>query len=437
VCEYCVSGHSCDHGTERAHSTPCVCSTAGPGKCPECGCDCASWDWGLGFAGPATIRSFLGVGDDENPGFSSYPAAKAQLVAAATQELQEGEADPRDAEWIARNLPEGTYPDRASVLAALTATVASPLESSSGLVTALSMYAIALGSRLVVGPDQTVVLVSKSGHPMDRFGPGEHLISRETAPLAAAQSRAPAPGYSKGVISATPFFASTRESRAALQRTGRARSGEPVAVRGTITFSISSLAEFLARSGPRPRSVSAAETDAAVNAALGTSIDQALAAHDAGEFSASGKLVEEAIRSAAAQAGLRVTTVALQSAGPMSPADRMAAIQERQRQALAHMPPEVQAQMQAQMAMAMAQASAARAARTGGTGGSAPVVPPSVPGGAPSAGTCPACHASNPPGVRFCGSCGKPLPVHRACPKCGAEVPPGVKFCGNCGSPMA
>jgi class 3 adenylate cyclase/tetratricopeptide (TPR) repeat protein len=45
---------------------------------------------------------------------------------------------------------------------------------------------------------------------------------------------------------------------------------------------------------------------------------------------------------------------------------------------------------------------------------------------------CPSCGSSNPPGNRFCGSCGSPL--ERSCPACGAANPPANRFCGSCGT---
>ena len=44
---------------------------------------------------------------------------------------------------------------------------------------------------------------------------------------------------------------------------------------------------------------------------------------------------------------------------------------------------------------------------------------------------CSACGAENPPGFKFCGSCGAPLAL--TCPDCGSEIPPGFRFCGACG----
>lgn len=46
--------------------------------------------------------------------------------------------------------------------------------------------------------------------------------------------------------------------------------------------------------------------------------------------------------------------------------------------------------------------------------------------------TCPNCGADNPPGARFCVSCGQPLP--RVCPNCGADNPSGARFCNQCGA---
>jgi class 3 adenylate cyclase len=47
---------------------------------------------------------------------------------------------------------------------------------------------------------------------------------------------------------------------------------------------------------------------------------------------------------------------------------------------------------------------------------------------------CQQCEAESPPGFRFCGHCGAPLPS--ACPACGTTVPPGFRFCGYCGEPL-
>src|SRR5713226_3701036 len=47
---------------------------------------------------------------------------------------------------------------------------------------------------------------------------------------------------------------------------------------------------------------------------------------------------------------------------------------------------------------------------------------------------CPSCQHENPPGSKFCNTCGAKL--DSACPSCGHEVRPTAKFCGECGTPF-
>ncbi len=51
---------------------------------------------------------------------------------------------------------------------------------------------------------------------------------------------------------------------------------------------------------------------------------------------------------------------------------------------------------------------------------------------------CAKCNTQNPPGNKFCASCGAKLgPATAPCPKCKAQVSEGSKFCPECGGPMA
>ncbi|HEY7870122.1 MAG TPA: adenylate/guanylate cyclase domain-containing protein, partial [Methylomirabilota bacterium] len=45
---------------------------------------------------------------------------------------------------------------------------------------------------------------------------------------------------------------------------------------------------------------------------------------------------------------------------------------------------------------------------------------------------CPQCQHANPPGAKFCSSCGGRLAV--ACPACGHANVPGSRFCNDCGA---
>lgn len=437
VCEYCFSETPCDHGGGSPGSHGCACALAGTAKCPECGCDCDPWDLGLGFVGPASIRSFFGVGDDENPGFSEYPATKAQLVAAARGELEELEEGASDVEWLTRTLPDGTYQDRGEAVASLCPVLAWTDADPSRFVAALPMSGVATGTKIVVARDQFAALVGKDGQPLDAFGPGEYIVSRESAPRAAAQSRPPVPGRSRSVISARPYFGSSKEIRTPIARPGRSRAGEHVQIRVTAAVSLTSLNEFLARSGRHPGGISATEAAVIVTSIVGPALDEAIAAHTANELSGASPLVEQAIRTGAASGGLRVSSVTFDAAGSGAASDPMAAMLEMQKQAMAHLPPEQQARIQAQMAQAMERAQAARTAR-GGSPAPRASPGPMVAGPAPpiAGATCPACKTANAPGTKFCGSCGQPLSPKPTCPRCHQAVAAGLKFCGNCGSPL-
>jgi ribosomal protein L40E len=64
-----------------------------------------------------------------------------------------------------------------------------------------------------------------------------------------------------------------------------------------------------------------------------------------------------------------------------------------------------------------------------------------VGGVAESSTNCPKCNATIPTGVKFCDSCGAPVPVPAStgkfCSECGEKNEPGAKFCKSCGKPIA
>ncbi len=47
---------------------------------------------------------------------------------------------------------------------------------------------------------------------------------------------------------------------------------------------------------------------------------------------------------------------------------------------------------------------------------------------------CPECGVLNPPGTKYCSSCGKLLA--KVCSNCGETLAAGQKFCPNCGTPV-
>ena len=49
---------------------------------------------------------------------------------------------------------------------------------------------------------------------------------------------------------------------------------------------------------------------------------------------------------------------------------------------------------------------------------------------------CTNCGEEIEDGMKFCGSCGTPVPQNKKCPSCGAEIPLKMKFCPECGTPQ-
>lgn len=57
--------------------------------------------------------------------------------------------------------------------------------------------------------------------------------------------------------------------------------------------------------------------------------------------------------------------------------------------------------------------------------------------GAAAGVSCPQCQSANPPGARFCISCGAALAdAPRVCPGCGTSNPPQARFCAGCGTQL-
>jgi membrane protease subunit (stomatin/prohibitin family) len=74
-----------------------------------------------------------------------------------------------------------------------------------------------------------------------------------------------------------------------------------------------------------------------------------------------------------------------------------------------------------------------------GSAGAAITAPPGA-GPAGAAGVaCSNCHATNPPGAKFCSSCGTAITAPKVlhCTQCGTAAAPGAKFCANCGSALS
>ncbi len=432
MCEHCAGDAPCTLASCAGSGTGCACTRAGPPRCPACGHECLPWYFGLGLVdGPPLINDFLGGAGSENPGFQGYPATRASLLAAAkafyTDIEDEGVRGAEDLAWLERELPDRPYRDVGDVLTALGGTVRGPSLEGATWMARSPLGAIPIGAHLIVPPAEMALLVGRRGTSQDVFPPGDHLLTRASAPRAAEQSREPAPGSDRAVLESTPVFYSTREQAGRLTVAARTRAGSRYVVNATVRYALRDPARFTATIGRNlsPSAPSSTVLGVAVSGPLTAMVGQ----QEDAALAADPKAVESTIRAALEAAGFEVRSVALGPSG--SPLN--AAMGGTPSDALARLPPEQRAMVQARMEEAMRRRAAAGAASRSASpppAGGAPA--PGGPGSGPS--ECPACGAANPPRVKFCGSCGRPIPQRRACPSCGAEAGPTVKFCGSCGA---
>ena len=435
MCDYCsVETTSCTHPTCSQGGSACACSLSGPSRCPTCGHECTPWYFGLGLQdAPASVDALLGGAGSESPGYDRYPVTKAQLLATLREEIEEsGEPNSEDVDWLNQRLPDGTYQDPGEVFSVLQAPITMPPLGVPNWFAPARMQAIPIGARLVVASGGQALLVGRDRAGYDVFPPGDHRLTRETAPLAAARSRPTAPGFTRGVLNCSVAFFSTEEQEAAFGFQGKTKTGEPIYLSSKVRFSLSDPKKFaaskvgLSYSTPAP-------PDQTLSRIVTPEMTTAVLSRDLSALSADPKVADGIIRKALGDAGFAVRAVRVEYVGS-SPVGAMLA-GGTGTNPFAHLPPEARAMMQARMEEAMR-----RRAPTAERAGSRPV--PSTPGapgpGPPVAGVvCPVCRAPNPTTGKFCQSCGAPLSAKKTCPACGLEVGPTVKFCGGCGTRLA
>ncbi len=431
MCEFCTfdrEGLSCTQATCAATGSACACRLSGPERCPTCGHDCESWYFALGAHGaPSSINDFFGGESAENPGYDRYPATQAILVAAAKEWFEEqGVGDdglnPADLAWLSARLPEGTYRSQGEVLA----TLFQPIEGSPLVgpewIRIERLGALPIGSLLRVPSGQSAVLVDSDDTGVDVFPAGEHRVTRENAPRAAARSRPPAPGYPWGVLRASVVFLSQGELTGTLSYRGGGGSGAPLYVQADVGYALSDSRRFAESTIGHAFLTGSRPAASLLSALVEPEFERITGSTGAASADADGKRVETAIQSALQAAGWTGHRVTVRYAGSNPAA---AAFSGPAGDPLAHLPPEVQAVVRARMEAAMRRGPPPAARSPAPSGMGAPAAP---------AAACPSCRAPNPVGVKFCQNCGKPMAVKRTCPQCGREVAASVKFCGNCGA---
>lgn len=420
MCEACQTDSDCRHPSCAANPSGCACSLSGPAKCPTCGHDCEPWWFGLGVVeGPDWVQNLLGGAGTESPGFSEYPATRAQVLAAAQGLLEDMRSDEdvviQEPGWLAARLPEGTYRDPGELFCALEPVLHAPPVPPAGWLAQLRTDAIATGTRLSVPAGTSAFLFGAQQQLLDAFPTGEHTITRANAPLASALSRPAAPGVARTVLRASIMSLTAQEIDGRIRYSGRTAAGAVVVLQATTRVRLEDPARF-ARAPPSK----GLSPQASLDTLLTRIVEPALAKLDASTFDGDHGALEAAVRAALTEAGWGMRTLNIEAAGPPS---AMAPIFRPGTpgapgpaggippEAMAHLPPQVQAMMQAKMNEAMARR--ANAPLGGGPGPSGAGAPrPPTPGGLPHGlVACPACRGPNPVGLKVCRFCGRPMPA--------------------------
>lgn len=433
MCDYCTSDRECTNPTCASNGRGCACSLSGNEQCPSCGHPCVPWYWGMGLDDcPDIVRDFFGGDGTESPGFDKYPATKAQLLAGVRElqaDMEEG-TTPEDLVWLDQRLPEGTYPDAGEVFRVMTSVLRAPPLDSTRWVRGGYLRTFAAGTRLVVGANEFALLVGTDGSTFDAFGPGEHVLSADTAPLAAAVSRLPKPGFPKWALRAGPLYLSTSDQNGRVLGSGKTKSGEPIGIMAKVSFWLQDPSKF-ARSPAGRRLDPNLDIDRMLASLAKGALDTLVASLESPSLEAIQSSAESAVRSSLEAAGLGVRTVSIEVSGPRFGfgASFRAPPPTLPPEVLARLPPETVAKMNAAtqrreeiLRAAAANPNASHAAPPGSPGTPLPVV------------TCPSCHTPNARAAPFCRNCGVALAAQKFCPSCGHAVAPGVKFCGKCGT---
>lgn len=427
MCDSCASDPACTNSSCSAPGAACACSLSGPKRCATCGHECLPWYFGLDLPqAPASVNNFLGGAGTESPGYDRYPATKAQLLAAARQEISEtDEANLADVAWLDQRLPDGTFRDAGEVFTALWEPPAPPTLDGPNWVFRAPVHSIPLGAQIRVPPEETALLIGTGNAPLDAFPPGEYRISRDAAPLAAARSRPPAPGFTQSVLRSSLMFLSTRDQEGTWSFAHRTPDGRPgfftVRARYALTDPkkfVSSKAGVNFEAPLPPEKLLSLLVSPALKDPRGT---------DPSSSSSEPGVVESTVRSVLDASGFTVRNVSVERSSVPRPGGTFPA---GGADPLAGLPPEARAAVQARMEEAMRR----RPAGAGPVDASIRPGPGAPPTGAAGPLVCPSCRAPNPSSGKFCHNCGSPLVTRRTCLSCGRDAGPDVTFCGNCGA---
>ena len=418
MCQYC-QGEGCGCGKTADYPEPCQSEIVGTKACSICKCESMPWWSDLKLPGSRAIADMMwDLESDEK----FFPAGKMKILKMAPDS---------DAELVS-SLPERMYNSTGDVVGAMIDRLP-PIEWDKQLTEILWKYpadALAPGQQLVVGKDQVIMMVSKSGKPCDEFPEGRHVVSQSNCPLLAQESRKVLPGYNYSILNGSPLFFSTIfEFEMDLTTFGQTRAMRRATAKGTARVKVISPKKFVQQFGSE-RIFTSQQALAAVTKFCGNALKDEMNRHELQELSRNSSLLEVPLKQALDSVGLYPVRISFSYIGELGPGMFMASSgQAGNPQSAEQMRQMTDSMRAAQLSklQEIQQLMRQRGQPPQNTASSQALTPPTL--------SCPNCNTLNPQGSKFCNNCGNPIPAaKKTCPSCGKLLDSSVKFCGNCGT---
>ncbi|GBC69741.1 hypothetical protein HRbin01_01445 [archaeon HR01] len=291
------------------------------------------------------------------------------------------------------------------------------------------------GSSLIVEESQAAVFL-RDGKAYDVFRAGRHVITTANLPLLGKLLSA-FTGFDRVPFKASVIFVSLKQFQGKFGSQGQTKELAPLKFFGSFWFRVAEPNLFVQEVVGSQGAYSTEQLQDFIRGYFNQSFIDELSQHSIvdvyGKLDETSFMARNAVGSAFSRIGLELIDVKFEGLDTTSEwRDRIFFLRQG-----------VPAAEVLRMQTVTKTAEALSQSQGAAIGAGIAVIPPLFQPPAQQAQTvlvaCPHCGFQNPQGVRYCGSCGKPitpqLPTVR-CPN-GHEVPQGYKFCPECGAKMA
>lgn len=294
------------------------------------------------------------------------------------------------------------------------------------------------GSTLIVEESQAAVFM-RDGKAYDVFRAGRHVLTTANLPLLGKILSA-ITGYDRVPFKATVIFVSLKQFQGKFGAQGQTRELAPLKFFGSFWFRVSEPNLFVQEVVGSQGTYTTEQLQDFLRGYFNESFIDELSQHSIvdvyGRLDETSFIARNSVGSAFSRIGLELIDVKFEGLDT-TPEWRDRIFFLRQGVSAAEV---LRMQTVTKTAEALSQSQGAA------VGAGIAVIPPLFQQPAQQTPTtliiCPHCGSQNPQGVKYCGSCGKPIapqPAQQPIVRCpnGHEVPQGSKFCPECGAKIA